>query len=75
MVLAADSTTTAESPDDPADCRLTGTWTVSGTEFRATGRDCFGVPVTNVAPTGSTRMTGLWTAGTGASGTFTVTEQ
>ena len=70
-ILRADSTMsgTAENPNY---CPITGTWSVSATEYSHTARDCGGTLIRAVAPRSPTRLTGTWTAGSGRSGTFTM---
>jgi hypothetical protein len=51
-----------------------GNWSVSPTEFKATGTDLFGNLVYFNAPRSTTRLEGHWDSGA-ASGTFMVTKQ
>ena len=56
-------------------CGFTGTWGVTTGQFRAGGPDCTGTVVTFTAPASSTTMSGLWSASSGRSGTFTCTKE
>jgi hypothetical protein len=72
VVLRADSTFTTAS-DNPLYCSMLNTrWTVSGSQFTATGRDCTGTGITLTAPVASLRLNGTWTATSGRGGTFNV---
>jgi len=73
-ILNADSTMSGEGTTTFY-CKITGTWTVAGGRYTATGRTCDGTIVTSVAPFNKLRLTGTWSGLNGSSGTFTVAKQ
>ena len=74
MILKADSTYTGEA-ENPLYCKVTGSWTVSGSSYSSSASDCDGTIIRHLAPVGKSRLTGTWTASSGRSGTFTVAKQ
>jgi hypothetical protein len=70
LVLEADgsdSTMAADLyyPARPTTVHVEGVWTVSGTQFTATGHDCIGNPMTIAAPASRSHLVGTWIVGDG----------
>lgn len=73
-ILNADSTMSGEGTI-AFYCKATGTWTVSGGQYKSVGRACGGTIITSVAPVAKLQLTGTWTGSNGTSGTFAVIKQ
>ena len=73
-LLRTDSTLTGSSSNANY-CTVDGRWTVTGTDFVGTGRDCDGVVVTLTAPASPRLLDGTWTATSGKTGTFAVANE
>ena len=73
-LLNADSTMSGEGTT-AFYCKITGTWTVAGGQYRATGRACDGSIVTSVAPFDKLQLTGTWSNINGTSGNFILIKQ
>jgi hypothetical protein len=64
ITLRADSTVLARADNLPV-CHFAGAWTVTATQFTATGHDCIGNPMTIAAPASSSHLVGTWIVGDG----------
>jgi len=75
LVLRANGTMTASGDIPFYNPPASGTWGVSGTQFRASGRAGVALSITFEATVAGNTMSGTWVGSNGTLGTFSATKQ